>query len=216
MKVSEAVVRRCSVKKVFLKISQNSQENTCARVSFLIKLQAPSATLLKKRLWHRCFPVNFVKFLGTLFFTEDLWWLLLQFWPSESPNRIPNAMELCKLLERNLTHTICDNRLQTASNLDIWNRSKIVILSALFEKNSNFSDYLWRWWNSWNLMANVFEKVSLKFKISNSFLKVILRTKRNRTLFLVKLPFCAFFSIFWVFHELSPNNQLGIKASQSP
>ena len=32
--------RRCSVKKVFLEISQNSQENTCARVSFLIKLQA--------------------------------------------------------------------------------------------------------------------------------------------------------------------------------
>ena len=35
----EAVVQRCSVKKVFLEISQNSQENTCARVSFLIKLQ---------------------------------------------------------------------------------------------------------------------------------------------------------------------------------
>ena len=30
----------CSVKKVFLEISQNSQENTRARVSFLIKLQA--------------------------------------------------------------------------------------------------------------------------------------------------------------------------------
>ena len=29
-------------KKVFLQISQNSQENTCARVSFLIKLQATS------------------------------------------------------------------------------------------------------------------------------------------------------------------------------
>ena len=37
---TEAVVQRCSVKKVFLKISQNSQENTCARVYFLIKLQA--------------------------------------------------------------------------------------------------------------------------------------------------------------------------------
>ena len=36
---SEAVVRRCSVKKVFLEISQNSQENDCARDSFLIKLQ---------------------------------------------------------------------------------------------------------------------------------------------------------------------------------
>ena len=36
----EAVVQRCSVKKVFLEISQNSQGNTCARDSFLIKLQA--------------------------------------------------------------------------------------------------------------------------------------------------------------------------------
>ena len=35
------------------------------------------ATLLKKKLWHRCFPVNFVKFLKTLFLTEPLWWLLL-------------------------------------------------------------------------------------------------------------------------------------------
>ena len=37
---TEAVAQRCSVKKVFLEISQNSLENTCARVSFLIKLQA--------------------------------------------------------------------------------------------------------------------------------------------------------------------------------
>ena len=35
------------------------------------------ATLLKKRLWHRCFPVNFVKFLRTPFLTEHLRWLLL-------------------------------------------------------------------------------------------------------------------------------------------
>ena len=32
----EVVVQRFSVKKVFLEISQNSQENTWARVSFLI------------------------------------------------------------------------------------------------------------------------------------------------------------------------------------
>ena len=37
---SEAVAQRCSVKKLFLEISQNSQENTCARVSLLLKLQA--------------------------------------------------------------------------------------------------------------------------------------------------------------------------------
>ena len=41
------------MKKVFLEISQNSQENTSTRVSLLIKLQAPP------------------------FFTEHLWWLLL-------------------------------------------------------------------------------------------------------------------------------------------
>ena len=32
--------QRCSIKKVFLKISQNIPENTCTRVSFLIKLQS--------------------------------------------------------------------------------------------------------------------------------------------------------------------------------
>ena len=43
---------------------------------FLIKLQTP-ATLLKIRLWHRYFYVNFAKFLRTPFFTEYLWWRLL-------------------------------------------------------------------------------------------------------------------------------------------
>ena len=50
----------CSVKKVFLKISQNLQKNTCPRASVLIKLRA--CFLFKKSLWHRCFPVNFANF----------------------------------------------------------------------------------------------------------------------------------------------------------
>ena len=41
---------------VFLKTSQNSQENTCARVSFLIKLQA---TLLKKETPAQVFSCEF-------------------------------------------------------------------------------------------------------------------------------------------------------------
>ena len=36
----EAATRGVLGKKVFLEISQNSQENTCARASLLIKLQA--------------------------------------------------------------------------------------------------------------------------------------------------------------------------------
>ena len=37
---TEADIRGVLLKKVFLEILQNSQKDTCARVSFLIKLQA--------------------------------------------------------------------------------------------------------------------------------------------------------------------------------
>ena len=68
---TKAVIQRCSMKKVFLKFLQNSQENPSSRVSFLIKLQ------LKKRLWYRRFSANIVKFLRTPFFIEHLRWLPL-------------------------------------------------------------------------------------------------------------------------------------------
>ena len=69
----EAAVQRCSVKKVFLAISQNSMEETCAKASF----SQACNFIKKKRPWHKCFPVNFVKFLRTPFLTEHLRWLLL-------------------------------------------------------------------------------------------------------------------------------------------
>ena len=67
---SEAVVRRRSIKKVLLEISQNSQDNTffnkvAERLFF--KFWHRPATLSKKSLWHRCFPVNLAKFLRTPF-----------------------------------------------------------------------------------------------------------------------------------------------------
>ena len=63
----EAATRGVLIEKVFLEILQNSQENTCARVSFLIKLQAAT--------WY--FPVNFAKFLRTPFLQNTSGWLLL-------------------------------------------------------------------------------------------------------------------------------------------
>ena len=42
------------------------------------------ATLLKKRLWHRGFPVNFAKFIRTSFLTEHFQWLFLSFFSSIS------------------------------------------------------------------------------------------------------------------------------------
>ena len=53
--ISEAVAWRCSVKKILLEILKATVPE-----SFLTKLPA---TLSKKRLWHKCFPVNFAKFL---------------------------------------------------------------------------------------------------------------------------------------------------------
>ena len=53
-----AVVQRISVKKVFLEISQNSQENTCARVFFLIKLLA-SGSFIKKETLAQVFSCEF-------------------------------------------------------------------------------------------------------------------------------------------------------------
>ena len=55
---------RCSVKKVFLKISQISQEKDLCWSLFFNKVVGPlAATIFKERLQHRRFPVKFAKFL---------------------------------------------------------------------------------------------------------------------------------------------------------
>ena len=63
---------RCSQR--FRKIYR---KNLCQSLHFNKVAGLRSATLLKKRLQHRCFPVNFSKFLRTPFLTEHLRWLLL-------------------------------------------------------------------------------------------------------------------------------------------
>ena len=56
-----------------LKISQNRQESTCARVTFSKKVAGLSpATLLRKRFCRRCFPMNSAKCLRSPFFTEHV------------------------------------------------------------------------------------------------------------------------------------------------
>ena len=46
-------------------------------VGFLSSKVLTPATLLKKRLWHRCFFVNFAKFLRTPFLQNTSWRLIL-------------------------------------------------------------------------------------------------------------------------------------------
>ena len=56
---TEAFTRRSSVKRVLLEISQNSQENTCARVSFLIKMQASTCNFIKKETLAQVFSCEY-------------------------------------------------------------------------------------------------------------------------------------------------------------
>ena len=63
--------KRCFVKKVFSEISQNSQENTCARVSFLINF-------IKKETLEVS-SCEFYEISENTFFTKHLWTTALPF-----------------------------------------------------------------------------------------------------------------------------------------
>ena len=70
--------RRCSIKKGVHKNFTKFTGKHLRQSLFFNKVAGlRPATLVKKSLWHRCFPVNFVKFLRTPFLTEHLWCLLL-------------------------------------------------------------------------------------------------------------------------------------------
>ena len=70
--IPEAVAQICFLKEVFLEISKNSQENTCAKFSFLIKF-------LKNETLAQVFYSEFCEISKNTFFTEHLRWLLLLF-----------------------------------------------------------------------------------------------------------------------------------------
>ena len=63
---TEAATRCVLCKKMFLEISQNSQENTCARVSFLIKF-------IKKETVAQAFSCEFCEISKNNFLTEHFW-----------------------------------------------------------------------------------------------------------------------------------------------
>ena len=79
------------------------------------------AVLLKKRFWHRCFPVNFVripKFLRILFFTKHLWTTVCPY--GMLPVVIIKTKTVSLFLQKNL---ICQYKNITSINMTIkkWN-----------------------------------------------------------------------------------------------
>ena len=73
---------RSSVKKeLVLRISQNLQENTCARVSLLIKSLAWDFQLYEKETPAKVFSCEFCEIFKNIYSEEHLCWLLLnEFW----------------------------------------------------------------------------------------------------------------------------------------
>ena len=66
--------RRCSIKKVaFPVISKNSQENSCARVTFLIKLKASACNFIKKETLAQVLSCEFCKIFKNTLFAEHLY-----------------------------------------------------------------------------------------------------------------------------------------------
>ena len=77
----KTVARRCSAKKLFLEIWQISQENTCVRASFLIKLQAEAYNFIKKETLTKVFSFEFWGIFTNTFVQNTSGRLLLnRFW----------------------------------------------------------------------------------------------------------------------------------------
>ena len=69
----EVAAQTYSVKKTFLEISENSQENACASVPFLIKLQAQACNFIKKETLAQVFSCEFCKiFKSTISYRTPL------------------------------------------------------------------------------------------------------------------------------------------------
>ena len=77
--MTEAVAQRFSVREGVLRNFAKFARNHLYQSLFFNKVAGlRPATLLKKLLWHRCFPVSFAKFLRTVFSQNTSGRLLLQ------------------------------------------------------------------------------------------------------------------------------------------
>ena len=136
--LTETDTQRCSVKKVFLKISQNSQENSCARASFLIKLQA--CNFVKKEILPQVFSCKFCEILGTPFFIGHLWGLLL-YLRDETKTHASKEFFISSIK----TFLVTMIKMITTSSTDVFKSLSPYLYNCFFKKtpqNCPFCHYL--------------------------------------------------------------------------
>ena len=88
--------QRCSVRKGILRNFEKFTGKHLCQVLFYNKVAGSEhATLLKKRLWHRCFPINFAKFPKTSFHRTPLnnCFSTMQHFLAENPSKVLNVQQ---------------------------------------------------------------------------------------------------------------------------
>ena len=92
---------RCSVRKGVLRNFAKFKGKHLCQVLFYNKVAGPEpATLLKKRLWHKCFPMNFAKFLRIPFHRTPLndCFSTIQHFRAENPSKLLNGLQQHKVV----------------------------------------------------------------------------------------------------------------------
>ena len=102
--------RKCSTRKLFLKISHYSQETTCVWISFLIKLQSfRPAALLKRDSKTGVFCEHWEIFKNTYFEERLLLRVLLELFPTWTNNKFPTSKKNNKKKKRSKTQLYENN-----------------------------------------------------------------------------------------------------------
>ena len=141
---------------MFIKISQNPHENTCARVYFFTKVAGSLLLFIKKRLWHRFFSVNYAKFLRTPFLQNTSGWLLLR-----------NVFELSN--KETAKGTWVSAKIATTSKmclkLTVIDIVLVSLLSTVKRLYTLFSMHYWLWINKCQLRCFLWKRAFVELKL---------------------------------------------------
>ena len=128
-------------------MAKNSSLKTLLKAAVKIEVQRCSikgvrpATLLKKRLWHRCFPVNFAKFLRTSFIIDHLWSLLLSLyincWITSRQESFNEDSIACSV-----KHQLWNLRVKSLSCVRVKGFTYVVVLQI---SRLNLCSMIWYW-----------------------------------------------------------------------
>ena len=121
----EAVVLKCFLKKMLLKIYQISQENT--QSLFLNKVQAQASNFIKKQTLAQVFSYESCKIFKNTFFIEDLRWLNIH-----DLLRVNEPSYFLLTIYANLIFRSCTFYLVKARNLILCNSSDFIKLLQVY------------------------------------------------------------------------------------